>query len=339
MSAPALRPLRVGEILDAGIKLYTGNARSLMRLTALVVVPFQILSAVVLLSTVSSADQVPRGFSTVGTARTGDHAASLGASLVLGVTGWIVGLLSTAVCVKAVSDIYLDQPLDPGASLRFAARRLGSLVWLEIFLTALLMLAFLALVIPGIWLYAAAGVATPALLVEGCRGGRALRRSLQLVRGRWWPVAGVLLVAGLMTALIASVIEGVLIVGESLLAGGSLTGSSGSVVLAVFAVSLAGAASSILTRPFMAAVVTVLYYDLRVRREGYDVELLAEQLGLEPAALPAGALAGGGLAGGLPAGARAGWEGGLGGEWGPDSVGQPGGPPFWPPPPGWSPQS
>jgi hypothetical protein len=52
-----------------------------------------------------------------------------------------------------------------------------------------------------------------------------------------------------------------------------------------------------------------------VRHEGYDVALLAEQLGIEPTALPAGALI----------------------DAGPESVGQPGGPPFWPPPPGWSP--
>jgi hypothetical protein len=51
MSAPALRPLRVGEILDAGIKAYLRNARTLIGLTAVVVVPCQALSAVVLVST------------------------------------------------------------------------------------------------------------------------------------------------------------------------------------------------------------------------------------------------------------------------------------------------
>jgi len=86
-------------------------------------------------------------------------------------------------------------------------------------------------------------------------------------------------------------------------------------VLTVIVVSFAGAVSAILTRPFQAAVTTILYYDLRVRHEGYDVELLAEQLGIEAASLPAGALT----------------------DRGPEDVGQAGGPPFWPPPPGWSP--
>jgi len=38
----------------------------------------------------------------------------------------------------------------------------------------------------------------------------------------------------------------------------------------------------VLTRPFLAAVTTILYYDLRVRHEGYDMQLLAEQLGHHP---------------------------------------------------------
>jgi hypothetical protein len=306
MSAPALRPLRVGEILDAVIKIYLRNARTLIGLTTMVVVPFQTLSAVVLLSTVSTGSEVPRGFPSFGSGRTTDHAASLGANAILELTGLIITVLTTAACVKAVSDIYLDQPTDIGSSLRFALRRLGSLLWLEIMAIVLLALAFVALVIPGIWLYAAWSVAVPALLIEGRRGPGALGRSFRLVRGRWWPVAGVRLFANIMTSVVAGAIEAALV-------GIALTAGTGSVVLTVTVVSLATGVSAMLTRPFQAAVTTVLYYDLRVRHEGYDVALLAEQLGIEPAALPAG----------------------VSSDVGPESVGAPGGPPFWPPPPGW----
>jgi hypothetical protein len=307
MSAPALRPLRVGEILDAGIKVYLRNARTLIGLTALVVVPFQALSAVVLLSTVSAGSEVPRGFASIGSVQRSNHTTSLGGSTILDLTGLLITALTTAACVKAISDIYLDQPTDIGTSLRFALRRLGSLLWLEIMTYVLLALAFVAIIIPGIWLYAAWSVAVPALLIEGCRGWGALRRSFRLVRGRWWPTAGVLLVAAFMTSVISGALEGGLV-------AISLT-SGASVVLTVVVVSLAAGLASMLTRPFQAAVITVLYYDLRVRHEGYDVALLAEQLGIEPTALPPTAPI----------------------DVGPESVGAPGGPPFWPPPPGWSP--
>ncbi len=308
MSASALRPLRVGEILDAGIKVYVRNARTLIGLGAVIVVPFQALSALVLLSTVSRASEVPHGSFALGTrSSTSDHAVSLGASVTLDVTSLIVTVLVTAACVKAVSDIYLDQPTGIGHSLRFAARRLGSLVWLEVVVTVALALAFIALIIPGIWLYAAWSVVVPALLIEDRRGGKAISRSFRLVRGRWWPVAGVLLAANIMIAIVGGAIEGALVLIS--------LGTGASLALTVIVVSLAAGVSSVLTRPFLAAVTTILYYDLRVRHEGYDMELLAEQLGIEPAALPATALSGPGR----------------------ESVGQPGGPPFWPPPPGWSP--
>jgi len=306
MSGTVLRPLRVGEILDAGIKAYLRNARTLMGITAVIVVPFQTISAVILLSTTATGSEIPHGTAFTVGRRSSAHAASLGANAVLSITGLIVGVLTTAACVKAVSDIYLDQPTGLGTSLRYALRRVPSLVWLQILTAVLLLLAFVALIVPGIWLYCAWSVATPALLIEGRKGFAALRRSFALVSGRWWPTAGVLIVGEIMVAVVGGAIQ-------ALLVGIFLSGSS--VVVVALTVSLAAAISAILTRPFTAAIRTVLYYDLRVRHEGYDVELLADQLGLPPSALPA------------PGPATR------------ESVGQPGGPPYWPPPPGWQPQA
>jgi hypothetical protein len=313
MSAPALRPLRVGEILDAGIKLYLRNARVLIGLTAIVVVPLQALSAVFELSTISNGDEVPGTFprfqSTSPPGQTPHlHAVGIGSSAVIGILSALASLLTTAACMRAISDAYLDHPSDIRSSLRFALRRLGSLLWLEILAAVLLALAFVALFVPGIWLYGAWSVAVPVLLIENRRGGNALRRSFKLVRGRWWPASAVLVVSKLITGVIGAAFVGVLIA----LAAGS---GARPLVLTVIVTSLAGTVSAILTRPFDAAVVTILYYDLRVRHDGYDVELLAEQLGLDPAQLPASTVAG----------------------FGPQSVGMPGGPPFWPPPPGWKP--
>lgn len=39
-----------------------------------------------------------------------------------------------------------------------------------------------------------------------------------------------------------------------------------------------GIVGSVLTTPFLAAVVVIIYFDLRVRKEGFDLELLASQL-------------------------------------------------------------
>jgi hypothetical protein len=70
-----------------------------------------------------------------------------------------------------------------------------------------------------------------------------------------------------------------------------------------------------LTTPFTAAIAVVIYVDLRVRKEAFDLQLLAGQLGVDP---PEGLSTT--YAPLLPADPPSGSQ-----------------PPFWPPPPGWTP--
>jgi hypothetical protein len=326
MGVADARPLGVGEILDAGIKVYLRNARLLMGLAATVVIPVQAISWVVLLSIVNKSDQLPNTFnaaSASASTTSADTGAQLGAEAVLFAVGIIASALVTAACVRAVSDLYLGQPTGFEKSLRFAARRLLAYLAMEVLYILGLAFAFLCLIIPGIWLYAAWSVSAPALLIEGLSPAGALRRSQQLVKGRWFPTAGVILVAVIMTGLISAALEA-LIVGVGFLPG------QPPVLVGVTLITVAGAISSIIATPFTATVWTILYYDLRVRREGYDVDLLAEQLGLPSASLPQSSRSGAPGSDG-----RGGAQGGR--SAGPESVGEPGGPPFWPPPPGWKP--
>jgi hypothetical protein len=71
-------------------------------------------------------------------------------------------------------------------------------------------------------------------------------------------------------------------------------------------------AVSLVTTPFLAAIVMLVYFDLRVRKEGFDLALLAERMGGGPAGGPAPEPAG--------AFAGAGWFGAGGGR---DAFGHP----------------
>jgi hypothetical protein len=217
-----------------------------------------------------------------------------------------------AACVKALSDAYLGQQPTTGGSLRFGLRRLLPLLALEVVYIIGQLLGFVALIVTGIWLYGMWSVRVPALVIERTGPFRSLSRSYQLVKGRWWPAAGVLVVSYLMVAIIGSLIG-------AALAAIALSSSNPSVLLSATISVLSAIVSGVLVQPFAAAVVTVLYYDLRIRKEGYDLELLADQLGLD--------------ASGLPRGLDQGFRGPVG----PEDVGRPGGPPYWPPPPDWRP--
>jgi hypothetical protein len=313
VSSTALRPLGVGEILDVSIKAYSTNARTLITIGAIVGIPFELLNGLIQISTVSSSNQVGGSLVFHTGSTTVDYSRARVAGLVVTfVLGAVVTLVITAAMVKAISDAYLGGRPTVRDSLRFGARRVASLFWMYLLLGVGLTVALIAVVLPAIWLYVAWSVATPVLLVEGLRGSAALRRSFRLVRGRWWTVAFTLLIARLMVSIASGLVVAVFLVVPHVI-------DNSSVLLAVIGATIASCVATALVQPLQSAIVTVLYFDLRVRRDGFDLELLAAGVGLPAVGtLPANALA---PTVSPPA----------------PALGEPGGsaPPSWPLPPGW----
>jgi hypothetical protein len=301
-----LRPLGIGEILDAGIKLFLRHWRPLVLSVVGLILPVQILSALVTASVAPEQFDLTSDESGV---EEGEEAEFLIGQGIIALLSAISILLATAVCFKAVADAYLGVEPDWRRSLRFAVRRLGGLLGVAILGGLLVALATIALVVPGIWLFVMYSVAVPALLLERIGAWSALRRSFRLVRGRWWPTAGALLVGYLLIGIIGALVTGVIMVVPSLVAeDNTLVGALGSVV--------GGTVGSVLTTPYSAAVVTLLYFDLRVRKEGLDLQLIAEGADVRrdpDAPLPAPLVAE---------------------EYTPEERAQA---PYWPPPPGWRP--
>jgi hypothetical protein len=301
-----LRPLGIGEILDAGIKLFLRHWRPLVLSVVGLVLPVQIISALV------TASVAPEqfDFTTTESGVTEDEEAEflVGQGVVV-LLSFVSVLLATAVCFKAVADAYLGVEPDWRRSLRFAVRRLGGLIGLGLAGGLVVLLGLFALIVPGIWLAVAFSVAVPALLLERLRPFAALGRSFRLVRGRWWPTFGALLVGYLLIGILGALVQGVIMVVPSLVAdGNTLAGATGAVV--------GGTLGSVLTTPYSAAVITLIYFDLRVRKEGLDLQLVAEGTGVErdpDAPLPGPLVAD---------------------EYTPEERAQA---PYWPPPPGWRP--
>ena len=311
----ALRPLRVGEILDVAIKVYRANFKTLIKAVLVVIAPVQVLTVLLNASTRALTDTTT-SFGSTGFSGTGDvHlnggqvAALIVAFLAVTVLGLVAGELASAASFRAVSEAYLGEQADWRRSLRFAVSRLRSLVWLAFLHFLVLGVGFVLCIVPGVYLYGALAVATPALLLEDVRGTRALRRSRELVRGRWWPTAGALLAANLLVSIVGGAVSGGLLA--------ATIGANNSLVSDLLRV-VAGTATSMVTTPFVAAVIVVLYIDLRVRKEGFDLLLLANRMGVDA---PVGAAP----VSFIPEPPPVIVEGDE--------------PPFWPPPPGWKPRS
>jgi hypothetical protein len=305
-TTPTLRPLGVGEVLDAGIKLYLRHWKPLMLCVAGIVLPVQILSVLVF----ASID--PDSLSSFGGSSTTSDDASwteIAAILGVGLVSALSTLLATAACFKAVADAWLGSKPEAGRSLKFAVRRLPALVWLSIVMGCGLALAALALIIPAIWLFVAWSLAVPALLFERVGAFKALRRSFRLVRGRWWPTFGALVVAYLLASILGGLLQGIP-------EGIASAAADDSVVADAIAAVIGGTVSALITTPFTAAVLTLLYFDKRVRKEGFDLQLLASGLGTtrDPDAPVPAPL--------------------VGPDYTPE---QRAAAPYWPPPPGWVP--
>ena len=129
---------------------------------------------------------------------------------------------------------------------------------------------------PGIWLAVAWSVSFPALLSENLGPVAALGRSFKLVQGRWWPAFGALLVMYLLVMVISGILGALF--GATLIAAAGNEGSRGS------SSRSSTRSPPLITLPLMAAVLTVVYFDLRVRKEGFDLQLLARGVGQDESA-------------------------------------------------------
>jgi hypothetical protein len=276
---PDLRPLSVGEIIDVAIKIWRRHLSTLARIVFVVVAPVQVLAALVTAS-VTSTDAVFNRVDETGNPSIDTHALA----------GWVAGmvtaqtlsalafLIASAAVLRAVSVAYLGGTPDWRDSLRAATSRLRSLIWLGFLIAVGLGLSAVALLIPFIWLGVSWSIAFPVLIAEGERGTGALRRSFRLVRGRWWPTFGALAL-GFMFQFFVGLVFGIPL---SLLAQRWDSGS----VAAIAVRTVVSVTSSVITTPFMAAVLVLIYFDLRVRKEGFDLDLLSQGVGIPGAALP-----------------------------------------------------
>ena len=277
MEPAGLRPLGIGEIIDVAIKIYRARFWVLVKSVAVVVGPVFALSAIIRIS-------IPSGDNLLVESEPGatpdfdfdQFLPFIAGTLLIALVAFVASQVATGACFKAISGAYLEEDPDWRESLRFAQSKLGSLLWLSFLMAILLLPAILACVLPGVYLYVAWAVAAPVLLLEDRRGWSAMKRSRELVKGRFWPTLAVLLLVLILTAVVQAVFLGIF---------AGLVSVTGNEVARALADAIGQTLSSALTTPLSAAILAVLYFDLRVRKDGFDLELLARRMGVDVAPL------------------------------------------------------
>ena len=275
------RPLAAGELLDRSFGIYRRLFTPLLLIQLLCVAP---LLPFQLYLVASGREQSPLYF-------------------LLVLASFVLSALASAATARLISESYLGREERAGAALRGAVPMIGPLLLVSLGLGLVLMLSampamlmmaggavvmvaaegssggatsllltlagFALLVLP-VAAFAALSVATPALIIERIGAGAALSRSWALTRGSRLRVVGILLV---VLVLIMIPFIGLGLLAAMLGLGGDTEGQQSILVLVLTYVV------SILLTPWFYGVLTLLYYDFRVRREGFDLEMLAQQLG------------------------------------------------------------
>ncbi|MBA2626920.1 MAG: hypothetical protein H0U85_02835 [Gemmatimonadales bacterium] len=255
MTAHALRPLSVGEILDVSFALYREHFATLAAIVA-------VSSGLPLLMNVY-----------IGAS--GGWTRHMGVLPLYFILTVVLGSIGAAATVYVVSESYLGRSVTAGDSLTRAVPLIGRLVVYSLLFALIVALGTILLIVPGVILACGMMLATPALVLEAPLSATgALRRSWNLTRGargRMFALALVFLV--LIYIPIAGTVFVLSIVGGGLAA---LAGGEASTTTVV--VSAVAGIVQMLIYPFLYCVITVAYYDLRVRKEGFDLEVLASTL-------------------------------------------------------------
>lgn len=243
-----LRALSLGELLDASFGLY----RRLF-------VPLVFVSV--------ATQTVPLALSIYVEASGGTLELPLLWALTV-VLAVILSQIGVAASTFLVAEAYLGGSLTPQEAFKRATPFLGRLI-AAAFLSALLYaMGLLLLIVPGVIMICALIVTAPALVLEDLPTATSgMGRSWQLTKGFRSRIFGAIFVAFLLIA-IPAIALGAL---SGLAAGPSEQAS-------VIVVLLLQSVLQLLAYPFFYVLTTLFYYDLRVRKEAYDLEMLASRL-------------------------------------------------------------
>jgi hypothetical protein len=302
-----LRPLSLSDIFNGAAAYIRTNVKATLGLTAIVVVSTQIITLIAAIGPLAAASRLRTAPADELTG--GDVAAWLLSAGLGGLVGWLGDVLLSGMLTVVVGRAVFGSTIGAGetwARIRGRLPALLGLVALE-FVGLIVLSGLVGLIIAAVgaagsaaaaglvglplvvasvaavaYFYTVLSFAPVLIVLERLPVIDAITRSFTLVRNSFWRVLGIRVLTWVVVALIAGAVAapfsfvGHLVVGPS---GASLIGAT---------VGAVGAAiGRIITAPFSAGVVVLLYTDRRIRAEAFDLVLQTGAAGGPARAQPA----------------------------------------------------
>jgi Membrane domain of glycerophosphoryl diester phosphodiesterase len=235
---------RVGRVFDRTTAVYTRNFVPFSLVTLIASAPPLLLLAGGMLKTGASA-----GF---GASMYGRGFLMIALYVVISI---VLSLLSQAILVYASFQDMSGKPVNLNDSFNIALSRFLPIIGLTILMGFGLWIGFMLLIIPGVILMVRWFVSVPVCVVERLGSWECLKRSAQLTKGHRWKVFGIILLLYLGAGIINQIITYTLTA-----VGGSMLGLFGTLIW------------NTVWGAFFAIFVVVTYFELRVAKEGVNIE-------------------------------------------------------------------
>lgn len=299
-----LRPLGVGDVLEATLATLRRYPAATLGSSLLVVAVVSTLQLVLLWPVISALADLPepvvvqQGLDAWWQAlESFPWQWALVAGVLAGMLSFLLLTSLTGLLAVVVGQAVLGRTLSFGQAWRRAAPRLPRLlvtvllvalavsaIWLVLaglalvavaasaptVVAALLLLAALAALPASLWLGVRLALASPAVMLESQDGraigpAAAVRRSWRLVGGAWWRTFGVVLLGSVIAGALSGLVSAPV---QALVAAAPLSLGAGLVLTTLGAV--VGQAVSL---PISGLVLALVYVDRRIRAEGLDTAL------------------------------------------------------------------
>jgi hypothetical protein len=258
----ALRPLGTGELLDRTFSLYRSHFGLFVGIFALpymVVLAFQLVGLVFQSSSPKLSNILLSATWSVGA----------------GLLALLVSAVSQAATVVAVSNLHLERPANVTDSFRAVKGQVLGVLGLSLLVNLAAGCGLVALIVPGVLLWIMWSLAVPVKVLEHQGVFDSMSRSMELTKGDWGRifVIGLLIVA--LKVGVSSLLQWPILIaaGFSIRGGVQQMSVGWQVALlasAFVATSLVGGLATI--------AFSVVYYDERVRKEAFDLQLMMTTL-------------------------------------------------------------
>lgn len=262
-----IRELSIGGILDQAIVLTKNHFGAFFSVVAVTLLPFALIQAginIAIMPQDMPLIPTPEEAAAIQKIQIENLPIILGAALL----ALIVVPIANAALVKIVANTYLGESTSLGSAIGSAFGMIIPLYWTWLLLILAFFVGCMACVIPGIILLFWFSLATQIVVIEKVHGFKALERSRALMRGN----IGTVFVLGLVLFIISAFAQG------------------GTVMIPqVHTKAVFSALLNCVTTVFSSAAMVVFYFSCRCGYEQFDLQRLAENVGLADDDVAAGA--------------------------------------------------